>query len=160
VNRGGTLAPGAGTGTLTVAGPVTFAAAGAGLSAPTLSIELQPSNATNRSDLLALTGIGANGALTLANPDTLNLLPLESIATRQVFTIATFASQTGIFDNVFVNGFATQSLDDSAANFVQVTYNPTNIQVDVANVLPVPEPASIALLLVAGMGILNRRRRA
>lgn len=159
VNPGGTVAPGASTGTLTVTGPVTFGA-GTG-TAPAYAAELQPSNAAARSDVLALTGAAAAGLLTLTNVDTLNLLPLEPIGqTAQTFTIATFAQLAGMFNAVQVGGAAAQGTDPLAPNYVTVAYNAADIQVTVANVSAVPEPAAAGLLgAAAAAGLLARRRR-
>ncbi|HEX8911428.1 MAG TPA: PEP-CTERM sorting domain-containing protein, partial [Humisphaera sp.] len=112
-------------------------------------------------DVLALTGTGANGALTLTNADALNLLPLTAIGSTPVtYTVATFASRTGSFDAVLINGLATQSTDPAAANYALVAYNATNIQVTVANATAVPEPGTVGVLAAAaGAGLLARRRR-
>ena len=149
---GATIEPGtaADTGTLSIAGPATFANTnngGTGTAAPVLAIKLAPATQTPTNDVLALTGSGASGVLSLATTsDALNLLPQQAITGPQTFTIATFASETGVFDNVTVNGAAAQSTNNTQPNFVSVVYNPTNIQVTVANISAVPEPASIGLL--------------
>ena len=104
--------------------------------------------------------MAVTGALDLtAAGDKLNLLPQQAITTATTFTIATFASETGVFDSVLANGVATQNADPNAANYVLVTYNPTNIQVTANNLSAVPEPGSIALVGIGAAGLLARRRR-
>jgi hypothetical protein len=152
VNPGGTLLPGNGLGTLTATKTVAFGDIGAG-AAPMLTIDLQ--NAGGNS-LLALTGTGASGLLSLASADSLNLVPLTSIgAAPETFTIATFASLTGLFDSILVNGGAAQSLDASMPNYVSVSYLANSIQVSVANLTAVPEPRPVVAALAAGAGLLG-----
>ena len=37
------------------------------------------------------------------------MLPLQNITTATTYTVATFASETGVFENVLANGAATQN---------------------------------------------------
>jgi autotransporter-associated beta strand protein len=160
VNPNGTIAPGpipvvGGTvGTLSVASPVTLAS-GAGV-APTLAIKVR--NAANSSDVLALSGTAAAGVLTLSNVDVLNILPVENITTARTYTIATFASVVGEFDSVLIAGQPSQNTNPAQPNYALVTYNATNIQLTVNNVVAVPEPAAIGLAST-GLGLLAMRRR-
>jgi hypothetical protein len=126
----------------------------AGGPAGTFNVELNPGGV---GDLLALTGGGANGALTIAPGNALNVVPLGAIGGSTVYTIATFASETGSFANVLVNGQPAQATSPGLANYVSVAYNPTSIQLTVANA--VPEPASVGTLGLAAVGLLARRRR-
>jgi hypothetical protein len=162
INPGATLAPGASIGTLTTTNAVTFGTTGAG-APPTLAVELAQSPAPvpgTDNDLLVLSGAGAAGMLTLTNPDQLNLIAPSGITGTATYTIATFASQTGTFDNVLINGLdIDQDAVPTDPNYVALTYNPTNIQVTVNNLSPIPEPAALGLLGIAGTALMGRRRR-
>jgi autotransporter-associated beta strand protein len=153
VNPGGTLAPGAaggGTGTLTASGPVTFG--GTTGTPPVFLVELAPGGT---SDVLALSGTGAAGLLTLTNPDTLSLVT-DNTGT---YTISTFASRVGEFDSVLMNGFPATFGAPGSGRDVEIAYNANNIRVTVNNVVPEPATAGV-LLAMAAVGLLARRRRA
>jgi len=150
INLGGTLAPGVVDGTaqtLTIASPVTFGTGASG-SAPLMRLELLPSNA---SDKLVLSGAGASGLLTLSNPDALDLV-YSNLGT---YTIATFASEIGIFDTVTLNGApAVAGID------YNLFYNANDITVQVLTVIPEPATALSLLNGAAFLAAVRRRRQS
>jgi autotransporter-associated beta strand protein len=152
VNPGGTLAPGNSVGTLSITSTLTLGNTGAG-AAPTYAAEIASDGS---SDLLAVTG-----ALSLNNPDTLNLLPTGAITGPTTYTIASYGTETGVFDSVLINGQPTQNTNPGDPNYALVDYNPAGspntIQVTVANA--VPEPAAIGVVGIGAIGLLARRRR-
>lgn len=143
VNDGGTLAPGASIGTLTVGtatgNTVNFVSAGAGNAV--LSIELDATSSS--SDLLFV-----NGNLNLGANDQLTLSLLNGSSPTNNYTIATYTgSLTGTF-NTIVGMPAGYSIDYGTG---------TNSSI----MLTVPEPGA-AVSLLGGLGLLLgiRRRRA
>lgn len=152
VNLGGTLNPGVAIGTLSIASPLSFTATGTG-AAPTLAIDLGTSGV---SDKVALTGTDTAGLLSLDSPATLSLFTAGDIATSSTYTVAAFASLSGDFETVLINGVPAQSASSALPNFVSVVYNATSIEVTVNNVT-VPEPGVLSLL--GGVGLLAMRRR-
>jgi fibronectin-binding autotransporter adhesin len=132
VNNGGILSPGASIESLNV---------GAADIDGTLLVEYD-TDATATIDLLAVTG---NLDITNATVD-FNNFDLESDAlTGEPHIFATYGSLTGSM-------FASQ-LDVPAGYEIDYDYNTNSIAL-----VAVPEPASLGLLGLAGLGLLRRRR--
>jgi autotransporter-associated beta strand protein len=115
-------------------------------------------------------GLNAVSAGTLAVTGTIGLTSsadvLSLVATDEIvsgsYTIAThagYAAGDADFETILVNGITAQSTNPALPNYVQVTYNPTNIQLSVANIGVIPEPTSIGVVLLSAAGLLGRRRR-
>jgi len=99
-----------------------------------------------------------DGAIDLTSPsNTLHLLGSGS----GTFTIAQFAAYAGglpdanHFENVLLNGMATQSTNPAGDNYVAVAYNANDITVTTS----VPEPGVFGLLGLSAVSLLPRRRR-
>ncbi len=148
----GTIAPGNGSngsglasvGTLElVDANVTFGAGG------TLSIDVGGA-ATGEYDVLVLSGGTAGaGLLDLAGSgDTLDVRLVNGFVPNADFSlpILAYGSYAGAFDSLTVNGVADERFG--------ITYNPTGAQLTFV----VPEPASMATLLLTGALVLGRRR--
>lgn len=143
------LAPGASIGQLNVSstgGSVVFG---------DHSTFLVETAASGVNDVLSITGTGATINLT----STSNTLALIS-TNPGTFTVATFpgyAPGSNQFEAVLMNGFTASFGPLGSGADVEIAYNPTDITLTVNNV--VPEPASVGLLALAGVGLLTRRRR-
>jgi hypothetical protein len=162
----GSLSPGDPTavntiGTFTANVPnVTF---GTSTSVSTFMVDV---GAASASDRLVIGGTGANGKLVLSNIyDKLALTGLTGAWDGSTYIIATFnaygvPASTNIFDTVTVNGGANItgaqsqiSLGTSPIDY-KVVYSATDIELQA-----IPEPATLGLLVLGGVGMLIRRKR-
>jgi hypothetical protein len=122
--------------------------------------------AASASDRLVIGGTGANGKLVLSNIyDKLALTGLTGAWDGSTYIIATFnaygvPASTNIFDTVTVNGGANItgaqsqiSLGTSPIDY-KVVYSATDIELQA-----IPEPATLGLLVLGGVGMLIRRKR-
>jgi autotransporter-associated beta strand protein len=150
---GGTLAPGASPGILTVAGAVTFSSGSAfavALNGPT------PGNGANNYGQLNLTGGGSanlGGATLLTN---LGYAP----SAADSLSIITGGPITGTFINAPNNTPFPIGSFGGTTYTATITYGATAMVV--SNFQPVPEPAHLLALAAAGLGVacFVRRRRA
>jgi hypothetical protein len=134
---GGTLAPGSSIGTLAVTNAT--GSNGVDLSLATLAIEF----GTGGADRLDVSG----GRLTLGGSSILSFTDLGTLLADPIngdtFTIATYGTLSGTFDSV-----------TGPANFLyDVQYGGGLITVTI-----IPEPGTLALLALAGLAALRRRR--
>ena len=93
--------------------------------------------------------VGGSGVALSGDND---LFLTGTLAAGQNYTVLTFAGMTGAFGKVYLNGVEQTDVSKIGGTHA-LTYNAGNLQ------LLVPEPATLGLLILGGLGVLVRRRK-